>query len=139
MQVDPATVSSDGFMMNITVVLDGLCEPFMDSTFSKVNRIEVDYLRREPRVDIKDETKLNGDQNASEEYYNIKASGTSNFISEIFFLTLASHHYGTEAIAATLKNIERDIKQLTKHIAGLELERPKFAHVRMCIIVKVFV
>ena len=36
MQVDPETVSSDGFMFNITTCLDQLCEPFMDATFTKV-------------------------------------------------------------------------------------------------------
>ena len=36
LQVDDDTVSSDGFMINVTVCLDQLCEPFMDSTFSKV-------------------------------------------------------------------------------------------------------
>jgi ubiquitin conjugation factor E4 B len=129
LQVDPNTVSSDGFMMNVTVVLDGLCEPFMDTTFSKVSKIEIDYLKRDPRVDIKDETKLNADQNASEEYYKNTAEGTSNFISEVFFLTLAAHHYGSEAINATMKNIDRDIKHLIKSIAELEQERPKFVNV----------
>ena len=62
MQVDQKLVSSDGFMINVTVCLDQLCEPFMDATFSKIDRIDVDYLRRKPRVDIREETKLNADQ-----------------------------------------------------------------------------
>lgn len=37
-QVDNRLVSSDAFMVNITTCLDQLCEPFMDSTFSKVNK-----------------------------------------------------------------------------------------------------
>lgn len=36
MQVDQKLVSSDGFMINVTVCLDQLCEPFMDASFSKV-------------------------------------------------------------------------------------------------------
>lgn len=35
MQVDQKQVSSDGFLVNVTVCLDQLCEPFMDATFSK--------------------------------------------------------------------------------------------------------
>lgn len=35
-KVDQATVASDGFMLNITAVLNKLCEPFMDASFSKV-------------------------------------------------------------------------------------------------------
>ena len=38
-QVDNKVVSSDGFMVNVTVCLDQLCEPFMDATFSKVGRL----------------------------------------------------------------------------------------------------
>ncbi|SPQ20412.1 e70e2b0f-7e15-4eb0-a36e-0c2f4fc09463 [Thermothielavioides terrestris] len=125
MQVDPREVSSDGFMMNVTVILDCLCEPFMDSTFSKVGRIDVNYFRRNPRVDIKDETKLNADQAQSDAFYSEKVDGESNFITEIFFLTLAAHHYGSEAANSKMKNLDRDIKYYEKNIAMLEAERPK--------------
>ncbi|PQE32096.1 Ubiquitin conjugation factor E4 protein [Rutstroemia sp. NJR-2017a WRK4] len=127
-QVDPKEVSTDGFMLNVTVVLDGLCEPFMDTTFSKISKIDVDYLRREPRLDIKDETKLNADQKASDAYYAVKVDGTSNFISEVFFLTLAAHHYGTEALNTNLKSLDKDIKNMQKSMAAFEAERPKFAN-----------
>ena len=59
--------------------------PVMDAQFGKIDRIDADYLRRTPRVDIKEETKINADQNASDEFYSHKAEGSSNFISEIFF------------------------------------------------------
>lgn len=36
LRVDEALVSSDGFMVNVTICLDQLCDPFMDATFSKV-------------------------------------------------------------------------------------------------------
>ncbi|PBP19477.1 ubiquitin elongating factor core [Diplocarpon rosae] len=126
LQPDATQLSSDGFLMNVTVILDGLCEPFMDTMFSKVDRIDVDYLRRNPRVDIKEETKLNADQEASDQFYANEAPGTSNFISEIFFLTLAAHHYGSEATNGMLKNLDKDIKYLTGKVAELEAERPKF-------------
>jgi ubiquitin conjugation factor E4 B len=129
---DASKLSSDGFLLNVTVVLDGLCEPFMDTTFSKVSRIEVEYFKRKPRVDISDETKLNADENASEEFYKNEAAGTSNFISEVFFLTLASHHYGTEATNASLKNLDKDIKYIAGKIEEFEKERHKFVHVRAC-------
>lgn len=126
MRVDEKLVSSDGFMMNVSVVLDGLCEPFMDATFSKISKIDIDYLRRNPRVNITDETKINADQNASDKFYATKAEGTSNFISEVFFLTLAAHHYGSDAIAIKLRNLEKDIKYFEKQIAQLQSERLKF-------------
>lgn len=128
MQVNPKEVASDGFMMNVTVVLDFLCEPFMDSTFSKIDRIDVGYFRRSPRVDIKEETKLNADQAESDQFYSQKLDGTSNFISEVFFLTLAAHHYGTEATNSKLKNLDKDIKFYEKHLKALEAERQKFVN-----------
>ena len=128
MQVDPREVSSDGFMINVTVILDTLCEPFMDSNFSKVERIDVGYFRRNPRVDIKDETKLNADQAQSDAFYANKLEGESNFITEIFFLTLAAHHYGSEAANSKMKNLDRDIKHYEKNIAMMEAERHKLIH-----------
>ena len=128
LQVDQKLVSSDGFMINVTVCLDQLCEPFMDASFSKVDRIDIDYLRRSPRVDIMDETKLDADQNASDNFYSIPAGGTSNFISEIFFLTVAAHHYGVESVNAMLSSLEKDLKRMKKHIEEIELDRHKFVN-----------
>ncbi|KAI8296838.1 Ubiquitin conjugation factor E4 [Colletotrichum sp. SAR 10_98] len=127
-QVDAKEVSSDGFMTNLTAILDRFCSPFMDTTFSKVDRIEVDYFRRSPRVDIKEETKINADQATSDAFYEKKAEGTSNFISEVFFLTLAAHHYGSEATNAKVKNLERDIKFYETHVAKMEAERHKMVN-----------
>ena len=127
LQVDQKTVSTDGFMLNVTVTLDRLCEPFMDATFSKIDRIDVDYLRRSPRVHIEDETKINADQQMSDEFYSVRATGTNNFISEIFFLTVAAHHYGTEAVNTKLSSLQKDVKFLEKQLAKLELERHNFA------------
>ncbi|KAF2794725.1 hypothetical protein K505DRAFT_374422 [Melanomma pulvis-pyrius CBS 109.77] len=127
LQVEPKTVSSDGFMVNITVILDRLCEPFMDATFSKIDRIDVDYLRRSPRVDISDETKINADQHTSDDFYKDKAAGTDNFITEVFFLTVAAHHYGTEAANTKLSQLQKDVKWLEKQLKKMETERHKYA------------
>ena len=128
LQVDKKLVSSDGFMINVTIILDQLCEPFMDASFSKIDRIDVDYLRRNPRLDIKDETKLNADQNASDGFYSKPAEGTNNFISEVFFLTLAAHHYGTEAAISTMSQLDKDLKRMKKHLEEVELDRHKFVN-----------
>lgn len=123
---DPKAISSDGFMINVTACLDQLCEPFMNSAFSKVDKIDVDYLRRSPRVDIKEETKFSADQNASDAFYSRSLSGSSGFTSEIFFLTMAAHQYGSEATSATLSSLDKDLKRMEKHLEELELERHKY-------------
>lgn len=126
MRTDPRHVSTDGFMVNVTVCLDRLCEPFMDASFSKINRIEVEYLRRSPRINIEDETKINADQPTSDQFYGEKLEGASNFISEIFFLTVAAHHYGTEASNSKLAELRRNLKHMDKEIEKIEAERVKF-------------
>ena len=126
MRVDKSTVASDGFMINVTTVLDKLCEPFLDATFSKINRVDPDYLRRNPRVDVKDETKINADQETSDAFYDRPATGKNNFISELFFLTVAAHHYGTEATRAMLKELEKDLKHMQKQVDQFETDRHKY-------------
>ncbi|KAH7040368.1 ubiquitin elongating factor core-domain-containing protein [Microdochium trichocladiopsis] len=120
LQVKANEVAADGLMVNVTVVLDKLCEPFMDSTFSKMDRIDIDYLRRSPRVDMSDETKLNADQATADAYYGTKVEGTSNFISEVFFLALAAHHYGLGATNAKLKTLDREIKHIEKVVKEMD-------------------
>ncbi|KAF2117809.1 ubiquitin elongating factor core-domain-containing protein, partial [Lophiotrema nucula] len=127
MRVDPKQVSSDGFMLNVTVILDRLCDPFMDATFSKVDRIDINYLRRSPRVSIEDETKINADDNIAKDFYSANADGTNNFITEVFFLTVAAHHYGTEATNTKVSELKKDVNWLEKQLTKMELERHKFA------------
>lgn len=126
--VDENTVSSDGFMINVTAILDRLCEPFMDATYSKIDRIDVDYLRRKPRVDIQDETKINADQKTSDEFYSRPATSENNFISEVFFLTVAAHHYGTEAANTKMSQLKREIKHLEGQLKEFEQQRARFAN-----------
>lgn len=128
MRVDMSTVSSDGFMVNINTILDQLCEPFMDASFSKIDRVQIDYLRRNSRVDMKDETKINADQQESDAFYNTPAEGKNNFISECFFLTAAAHHYGTEAARSRLKDMDRELKHMSKQIEQFETDRHKYVN-----------
>lgn len=83
-------------------------------------------MRRHPRVDIKEETKLNADQSTSDRFYSDAVGGTSNFISEVFFLTLAAHHYGSEATIVKLDQLEKDLNHMEKQILRFELERHKY-------------
>jgi ubiquitin conjugation factor E4 B len=127
MQVDPETVSSDGFMFNITTCLDQLCEPFMDANFTKIDRIDAEYLHRDSRVDMREETKINADQHASDAFYSKKADGTSNFITEVFFLTVAAHHYGSESLTEKLEQLEKDLRHMESSITKFELERHRWS------------
>ena len=128
MRVDKSTVASDGFMVNVTTCLDQLCEPFMDASFSKIDKIEVQYLQRKPRVNMKDETKINANQEESDRFYNASVEGNSHFISEVFFLTVAAHHYGSESVHSMLKELEKDLKHMQTQIDQFETDRHRYVN-----------
>ncbi len=89
----------------------------------------MDYLRRKPRVHIHDETKLNADQQTADQFYSTTVAGTNNFISEVFFLTLAAHHYGTEATVTKLSQLNKDLGHMEKQMQRFEEERAKWVNV----------
>ena len=101
----------------------------MDATFSKVDKIDPSYLRKSPRIEIEDETKINADQNTADRFYADRIEGPSNFISEVFFLAVAAHHYGSEAASSKLVQLQRDLKFMEKRLEEIENERQKFVHV----------
>ncbi|KAJ5907758.1 hypothetical protein N7495_000440 [Penicillium taxi] len=127
MQFDQVKVSSDGFMLSLTSCLDRLCEPFIDAAFSKVDTIDPGYLRRNSRVNMRDETKINADLEASNAFFSKQVDGKSSFNTELFFLTAAAHHYGSGSLMSKLEQLEKDIHQIGAHIARLDLERPRWS------------
>ncbi|RMY05567.1 hypothetical protein D0867_09983 [Hortaea werneckii] len=128
MRVNPKEVSTDGFMLNVTTILDQLCEPFLDATFSKIDKIDPNYLRRSPRVDISDETKINADQKTADEFFSRPAEGTNGFVSECFFLTVAAHHYGTEAAQDRMGMMRKSVKRIEQDLVAFEADRHKYVN-----------
>lgn len=75
---------------------------------------------------MRDETKINADQHASDAFYEKKVEGTSNFITEIFFLTVAAHHYGSESLTSKLEQLEKDLRHMESTIGRFESERERW-------------
>lgn len=70
MQVDRRTVASDGFMINNLSVLMDFCTPFMDASFSKIDKIDPEYLRKcNGRIDVSEMTKMHATQQEAKEFY----------------------------------------------------------------------
>ena len=89
----------------------------------------MEYLRRNSRLSVGSETKLNADAEASEAYYSKKLDGQSNFISDVFFLTVAAHHYGLGATEVTHDQLGRDLHEMEKHLEHMQEERAKWLNV----------
>ncbi|CAG8448174.1 2139_t:CDS:10, partial [Ambispora gerdemannii] len=114
MQVDPAIVGTDGFLLNMTTILIKFASPFIDINYSKIDRIDVDYFRKSRRIDISQETKISANQQESDEYYKNEPENGVNFTSEIFFITIAMHHYGFLNILNKYNNLIRDLSEVQK-------------------------
>lgn len=122
-QVDAATVSSDGFMVNITAVLNRFAEPFMLDPM-KISKIDIEYLRRQPLVDLDGETRLMADETTTHAYYAQQVSGDNNFISHVFFLNVAYHHYGLGATMSTHQKLMEKIRDMQKYKDRMQSQQP---------------
>ena len=84
MRVDRRTVASDGFMINSLSVLMDLSTPFMDATFSKIDKIDPEYFRKcRGRVDVKDVTKMHATSDEAKDYYNDYQTDTNGLSSNV--------------------------------------------------------
>ncbi|KAI0661957.1 ubiquitin conjugation factor E4 [Cubamyces menziesii] len=118
MQVDPATVSSDCFMMNLQIILLMFCEPFMDATYSKMDRIDPAYYAHSSRIDLTDETRINATNDEAEQWRNQQEPTTAppNFITEIFYITLATSHVGQQKIVNVIEELQRQYDEIRRHV-----------------------
>ncbi|KAH9922853.1 ubiquitin elongating factor core-domain-containing protein [Epithele typhae] len=120
MQVDPLTVSTDCFVMNLQIILLQFCEPFMDSQYSKMDKIDPAYYAHSSRIDLSEETRINATNEEAEEWrtQNETISAPPNFISDIFYLTLAVNHIGQQKLT---NNVEELMKQYDDIRRNLEI------------------
>ncbi|TDL23245.1 hypothetical protein BD410DRAFT_747294 [Rickenella mellea] len=123
MQVEFDTVASDGFLVNLQTLLLRFAEPFMDATYSKIDRIDPLYLARSNRVDVTEETRLKAtSEEAAEWVKEVQASGgpSPNFISEIFYLTAAMNHYGLMGTIQTYDDFQKQADEIQRHLDTLQ-------------------
>ena len=104
-QVQPETVATDSFMVNLQAILLRFCEPFMDANYTKVrflplrrssravgagaeagptsqiDRIDPLYYARSDRLDLKEETRINATSGEAEEWWKESQApgGTPSF------------------------------------------------------------
>ncbi|KAH9179139.1 ubiquitin elongating factor core-domain-containing protein [Lactarius sanguifluus] len=123
LQVDHATVASDGFMMNVHLVLLRFAEPFMDAQYTKIDRIDPLYYAHTSRIDVKEETRINATSEEAATWENTHrlAPGAQppNFISDIFYLALATGHYGLQKTIQTLDDLNKEQDEVRRHLDNI--------------------
>lgn len=126
MHVDRKTVSSEGFMFNIVQVLLRLCEPIMDMQFSKLHLIDPHYYKSistPPRVPVHEDTLICSDTATAASHvaawratYPELAGAPVNFVSDIFYTSLAGMHYGTGSLIRMHRDLGKEIEELMNHV-----------------------
>ncbi|KAJ3770697.1 ubiquitin conjugation factor E4 [Lentinula raphanica] len=117
LQVDPETVASDSFMVNIQTILYRFAEPFMDANYTKIDRIDPLYYAHSDRVDITEETRIKATvQEASSWAEENRGGPAPNFISDIFYLTIAMSHYGYQKTISNFNDLEKHMEDIERHL-----------------------
>ncbi|OSX59930.1 hypothetical protein POSPLADRAFT_1066990 [Postia placenta MAD-698-R-SB12] len=120
--VEPDTVASDCFMANLQTILFRFCEPFMDANYTKIDRIDPAYYAHSSRINITEETRINATSEEAEQWRERNASpgDAPNFISDIFYLSMAMNHYGYQKTISTFEDLARQYDEINRHLEMLE-------------------
>lgn len=115
-------LSSNAFMVNISLILIRLSQPFLDLGYTKIDKIDINYFSKNKLIDIADETKTNSTNVEAKEYFEKDPAGgePTNFISDCFFLTLTYLHYGIGGLLLSENKVKQQIKQLEKTIEQIK-------------------
>ncbi|OCH84192.1 ubiquitin conjugation factor E4 [Obba rivulosa] len=123
MQVEPDTVASDSFMVNLQAIMFRFCEPFMDANFSKIDRIDALYYAHSNRINLKEETRINATSEQAETWrkeHEDPHASPPNFISDIYYLTLAMNHYGYQKTIDNFEELAKQYDEMNRHLEMLQ-------------------
>ncbi|QRW20227.1 ubiquitin conjugation factor E4 [Rhizoctonia solani] len=121
--VDPRTVASDAFMINLQAALLRFAEPFLDAKYSKIDRIDAKYFAMTTRINLAEETRLKAtaeEVNAWEQRVAQNGVTPQNFISDIFFLCAGYNHLGIIRTIATHGEILKHLGEIDKWLETAE-------------------
>ncbi|KAG1881945.1 ubiquitin elongating factor core-domain-containing protein [Suillus tomentosus] len=140
MQVEPDTVASDSFMVNLQSVLLRFAEPFMDARYTKMDRIDPYYFSVSTRIDLKEETRIKATSDEAAQWVEESKSkaATPNFISDIFYLSNALGHYGYIRTIQVYEDLGKTLDDYQRHHDmingdGSWMGTPQQAHVQATI------
>lgn len=127
MQVRQELVASDGYMVNLYEMLLRFAEPFMDAGLTKIDRIDLEYLRRQTRFDIQDLTRINATEAEAKEWTQQGQAGPAgpptNFITEVFYIAVRLNNLGLGKAVRRIDEKEKEMGRFKKRIAETEADR----------------
>lgn len=106
-------LSSNAFMVNISLIFIRLSQPFLDPSFTKIEKVDLNYFSKSKLVDLTEETRTNSTSAQANEFFEAnKSEEKPNFISDCFFITLAYLQYGIGGTILTETKLKQKIKSL---------------------------
>ncbi|TKY88656.1 hypothetical protein EX895_002287 [Sporisorium graminicola] len=127
MQVRQELVASDGYMVNLYEMLLRFAEPFMDAGFTKIDRIDLEYLRKQTRFDIQDLTRINATEAEAKEWTQqgqAEPTGApANFITEVFYIAVRLNNLGLGKAVRRIDEKEKEMGRFKKRITETEADR----------------
>lgn len=123
--VDPETVASDGFMVNLQIILYKFADPFIDATYSKMDRVDPLFYIHSDRIELSDETRIKATSEEANEWASANRdprASAPNFISHIFFLCIAMGHYGYLKTIGSYNELARHVDDTQRHLDWIEQE-----------------
>ncbi|KAJ3574715.1 hypothetical protein NP233_g1573 [Leucocoprinus birnbaumii] len=123
--VDPETVASDSFMVNLQGILYKFADPFIDATYSKMDRVDPLFYIHSNRIDLSDETRIKATSEEANEWADANRDPkalTPNFISNIFFLCIAMGHYGYLKTINSYNELGRHIDDAQRNLDWIQSE-----------------
>ncbi|KAF7298968.1 U-box domain-containing protein [Mycena indigotica] len=119
MQVEPDSVATDSFVVNMQSVLLCFAENFIDARYEKMDRIDPLFYARSPRIDLKEETRIKATSEEAAAWAEAQQDTTAaapNFVSNIFYLTIAMSHYGILHTISTYNDFGKHLEELQRHL-----------------------
>lgn len=122
MRVKGSLVATDGFTVNIWETLQRFASPFMDASYSKIDRIDPEYLRRQKRYDVSTLTRLNASEKEAQKWAEEAppAPESPNFITEVFFLVVRMTNLGPGKAIRAYNEREEESRRLNKRVKETE-------------------
>jgi ubiquitin conjugation factor E4 B len=88
-----------------------------------MDKIDPLYFANSSRIDLKEETRIKAtseEANQWEEEHKNPAAPPSNFISNIFYLTIAMSHYGYVKTIQNYTGLARHLDDIQRHLEMVE-------------------
>ncbi|KDN44722.1 hypothetical protein K437DRAFT_256865 [Tilletiaria anomala UBC 951] len=129
MRVKASAVSTDAFMVNLFELTLRFAEPFMDASYSKIDRIDMEYFRHQKRFDAANLTRLNASEPEAAKWVSDAGTAASapNFITETFYLATRLCTLGPVKVIRNYQELEKDMRRMKKRADEYEGDREQWA------------